>query len=128
MPCPRFRSLHFRSACRHATVRHRGMILLDGVLALLILTAGLAALATVALHGLRDSRAVARMAHAVRLLHDGAEQLRLDPDGAWLAHWQQDVAAALPDGAGQRTARSLIVEWHETRDAMPRRLELPLAP
>lgn len=103
------------------------MVLLDGVLALLILTAGLAALATVALHGLRDSRAAARMAHAVRLLHDGAEQLRLDPDGRWPVRWQQDIAAALPDGSGQRTAHSLIVEWRETHDAMSRRLELPVA-
>ena len=137
MPCRCFRSPHGRAShcharpcrpARHAALRQRGMILLDGLLALLILTAGLAALTTVVLHGLRDSRATARMTQAVRLLQDGAEQLRLDPTGGWLAHWQQDIATALPDGSGQRTARSLIIEWRETQDAMSRHLELPLAP
>lgn len=125
---PHFRSSRCRSAGPCAVSRHGGMVLLDGVLALLVLTAGLAALATVALHGLRDSRAAARTAHAVRLLHDGAEQLRLDPAGTWLGRWQQDIAAALPAGAGQHTARSLIIEWHETREPAPRSIELPLIP
>lgn len=137
MPCRCFRSPCVRaSRCHathgrpawHATARQRGMILFDSLLALLILTAGLAALTTIVLHGLRDNRATARTAQAVRLLHDGAEQLRLDPAGAWLVQWQRDIASALPAGSGQRTARSLIVEWHDTQDAMSRRLELPLAP
>lgn len=123
MPCRRF-----RLCCQRTASQQRGMVLLDGVLALLILTAGLAGLATVVLHGLRDSRAAMRTAQAVRLLHDGAEQQRLDPAGTWSAGWQQEIAAVLPDGIGERTPNRLLVAWRDTGGTQTRRLALQLVP
>jgi Tfp pilus assembly protein PilV len=105
-----------------------GMVLLDGLLALLILTAGVAALAAVAVHAMRDSRSVARTSHALRLLQDGAEQQRLDPSGSWAIRWKTDVAHALPNAAGEHASDHLSIRWSDSSNGAARRVELKLAP
>lgn len=126
-PCLRTQS-RLRLFPHKTSTRQDGVILLDGLLALLILTVGVAALTTVAVHALRDSRAAARTTHALRLLHDGAEHHRLDPTGTWAAQWQTEVATALPAGSGIRTAHQVTIEWRDPAGDAVRRIALPLTP
>ena len=102
----------------------RGSALLEGVLALLILTIGVAALANVASRTIRHSRAAAYHAQALRLLHDGAEQQRLSPSATPSPAWQRAVAAALPNGQGIAQPHLLTVRWQAPGSTQVSRLTL----
>lgn len=117
-----------RTSTRARPANVCGTALLEGLLALLILTLGIAALASVASHGIRDNRSAGHVARANRLLHDGAEQRRLHPESFAPQAWRVEVAAALPLGEGSGTADTLAVEWREPATTGSSRLTLSLAP
>ena len=117
----------------------RGFTLVEVLVAVVILSLGLLALAALQSAGLKGSRGAALRTHATQLASAMAEQLRSDrefalsggyalaldtpavADTSAVAPWREALARALPSGRGRVEARpdsvTIVVEWEEPRAA-----------
>lgn len=133
----------------------RGVTLLESLIAMLIGTIGLLAVASMQFNGLRTNNAAYWRSQAVNLSEDLADKMRANLDiartggydtsgtlrnaisQADLDGWTAEVAALLPAGVGTAicpapcalgSAYTITIQWDELRDGVIEQFQLEVTP